>query len=87
MKKSDIAALILIASISIFAAYFIADAVIGRPSAESVKVKTIEAISDTVEQPDGSVFNKDAINPTIEVIIGDNTAVQPPAQQSPSQQP
>lgn len=70
MKKTDIATLILIASLSVIAAYFIADAVLGRPSAESVKVKTVESISSEVASPDASVFNKDAINPTVEVIIG-----------------
>lgn len=70
MKKTDIATLILIASLSVVAAYFIADAVLGRPSAESVKVKTVESISSEVASPDASVFNKDAINPTVEVIIG-----------------
>lgn len=72
MKNSDIAALILIATLSIGVAYFVADAVIGRPSSESTKVRTITAISDTVQEPDDSIFNKDAINPTVEVVIGDN---------------
>jgi hypothetical protein len=71
MKKSDIAAIILIASISMLIAYFIADAVIGKPSSESVKVKTIAPIAADVQQPDSTIFNKDAINPTVEVVIGD----------------
>lgn len=71
MKNSDIAAIILIASISVIGAYFVADAVIGKPSNQSVKVRTAEAISAEVQQPDGEIFNKDAINPTVEVVIGD----------------
>lgn len=71
MKNTDIAALILIASISMVIAYFVADAVIGKPTSESVKVKTIERISSDIQEPDKSIFNKDAINPTVEVIIGD----------------
>lgn len=70
MKRTDIAALIFIASLSVLVAYFIADMVIGKPSSESVKVKTIAPISADVEQPDPSIFNKDAINPTVEVVIG-----------------
>lgn len=70
MKNTDIAALILIASLSVIAAYFIANAVLGKPSEESVKVKTVETISAEVTQPDPAVFNQDAINPTVEVIIG-----------------
>ncbi len=71
MKKSDIAALILIASISVLVAYFIADAVIGKPSSASVRVKTIAPITADVQTPDKTIFNRDAINPTVEVEIGD----------------
>jgi hypothetical protein len=71
MKNSDIATLILIASISMLVAYFVTDGIIGKPANETVKVKTIDPISARVEEPDSSIFNKDAINPTIEVTIGD----------------
>lgn len=70
MKNTDIAAVILIASLSMLAAYFIADAVIGRPDSESAKVKTVDSLTSDVVQPDPTVFNRDAINPTVEVIIG-----------------
>lgn len=70
MKNSDIAAIIVIASISVLIAYFVADAVIGKPTSDSVKVKTIEPISAEVQTPDSTIFNKDAINPTVEVVIG-----------------
>lgn len=71
MKNSDVAAIIIIASISVLIAYFVADAVIGKPSNDSVKVKTIAPISAEVQTPDSTIFNKDAINPTVEVVIGD----------------
>jgi len=70
MKKSEIASIILIASVSVLIAYFVANAVIGQPSGESTKVKTIAPITETVATPDKSIFNKDAINPTIQVEIG-----------------
>lgn len=72
MKSSEIAAIILIASLSVGVAYFVADAIIGKPSSETVKVKTVEAITSKVDQPDKAIFNKDAINPTVEVVIGDD---------------
>jgi hypothetical protein len=71
MKKSDVAMIILIASISILVAYFVAKAVVGDVQNESVKVKTADKITTKVEEPDKTVFNSDAINPTVEVIIGD----------------
>jgi hypothetical protein len=70
MKKTDIAMIILIASISILVSYFVAKAIVGEAQNESVKVKTAEAISTDIVQPDTSVFNSNAINPTVEVIIG-----------------
>lgn len=77
MKNTDIAAVILIASLSMLAAYFIADAVIGRPDTESVKVRTVDSLVSEVETPDPTVFNKDAINPTVEVIIGGQSTPAP----------
>lgn len=73
MKKSDIAMIILIASMSVLIAYFVAKAVIGDVQNESVKVKTTEAITTDIVQPDTTVFNSNAINPTVEVIIGGKT--------------
>lgn len=71
MKKNDIAALILIASISLLIAWFSASSVIGEPKKEATRVKTIDPISAEVEpQPSKRIFNKNAINPTVESSIG-----------------
>jgi hypothetical protein len=70
MKRSEIAAIIAIAATSIAVAYFVANALIGKPSSTPVKVRTTTQISAEVDQPDSKVFNKDAINPTVEVVIG-----------------
>lgn len=64
--------IIFIASISIMIAYFVADAVIGDVKDETVKVKTADPITTDVTKPDPTVFNSNAINPTVEVIIGGN---------------
>ena len=70
MKRSEIAGIVAIASFSIVIAYVVANAVIGRPSSTSVTVHTATPISADIEQPDEKIFNKDAINPTVEVVIG-----------------
>lgn len=70
MKKNDFAALILIGSVSLLVAWFTASALIGEPKKEAQKVKTVEAISEQVETPDKRIFNKQAINPTVERSIG-----------------
>lgn len=72
MRKNDIAAIIAIASVSIVVAYFVAGAVIGKPTGQTEKVRTIEEISPEVAETDSSIFNKDAINPTVEVVIGND---------------
>jgi hypothetical protein len=74
MKKTDIAMIIFIASISILIAYFVAKGVLGDVKNQSVKVKVAEKITTEVVDPDPKIFNKNAINPTVEVIIGGDTA-------------
>lgn len=73
MKKSDIAMIILIASISAMVAYFVVGAIPGMKDANKpVKVDTIERYSADLKEPDSQTFSKDAINPTVEVTIGGN---------------
>ncbi len=70
MKKTDIASIILIASVSALVAWFAANAVIGEPKQDVSKVKTADIINADVETPDSRIFNANAINPTIERSIG-----------------
>ena len=65
--------IILIASISVLVAYFAAKAIIGDTANQSVIVKTTDEITTTIDEPDPSVFNSNAINPTVQVIIGDQS--------------
>lgn len=71
MKKSDIAMIILIASFSIMMAFLIANQLpFLKPPEKGQKVKTTEAITATVEKPDAKIFNANAINPTVQTVIG-----------------
>jgi hypothetical protein len=70
MKKSDFASIILIASISALVAWFSANAIIGEPKQNALKVKSADVISAEVEAPDKRIFKADAINPTVERSIG-----------------
>ena len=76
MKKSDIAMIVLIASVSVLIAYFVANGLLGGKNAKSVTVKVAAPISAGVTDPDPAVFNKNAINPTVEVIVGRGTSPQ-----------
>ncbi len=71
MKQSDIFSVIIVASIGILAAYFSVNAILGDPNLRAVSFKTIEEISPSLETPDSELFNLNAINPTVEVYVGD----------------
>ena len=73
MKKTDVAMIILIATISVLASFFITKAVMGTPSEDTKKAQTIEAIDPTIEQPDTAIFNSEAINPAIKIELNDDT--------------
>lgn len=77
MRKNDIAFIILIAAISAVCAWFAASALIGEPKQADTKYKTAESISGVVDKPDSTIFNKDAINPTVERSIGQTSSQLP----------
>lgn len=69
MKKTDIAMIILIASVSVLVSYFVARSVFGTVYTGSAKVKTIERISPGIVDPSTDIFNAGAINPAVQVEI------------------
>lgn len=73
MKKTDIAMIVLIATVCVMGAFFITRAIVGTPQSEEVKVKTIEKITSDITEPDTSVFNSEAINPAYKVEIDSQT--------------
>lgn len=71
MKKTDIAMIILIASISVIVAYFVVGAIPGlKDATKPVSVKTIDEYDADMGDLNKDVFNDQAINPTVEVTIG-----------------
>lgn len=77
MKKNDMALIILIVSVSLLVAYFVGKALIGEPKRQSTQVEVVQPISSNVGQPDPRIFNKDAINPTVPIQIGNPSNQQP----------
>lgn len=69
MKKTDLAMLILIATVSVLVAFFATQAILGEGATEEVTVKTIDKINTDVVEPDTEIFNERAINPAVEVQI------------------
>lgn len=61
--------IVLISAVSVGIAYFVASSIFGGASEQSVKVKSIDPITSSVESPDSAIFNENAINPSVEVNI------------------
>ena len=75
MKKTDIAMIILIAGVGILVAYFIAVNIpFLKIPEQGVEVQTVDPIRSEISEPSKSVFNADAINPTVEIVVGGNGA-------------
>ncbi len=72
MKRSDIYSLILIAGIGTLAAFLICNQLLGDPSTAKVEFKKLSSVieSDLIA-PDPEVYNSAAVNPTVEVYVGD----------------
>lgn len=71
MKQSDIFTLILVAGIGVLASYFLCNMLLGDPDEAKVEFKTVSSvISSSVANPDPEIFNIHAINPTVEVYVG-----------------
>ena len=73
MKKTDLAMIVLIASVSAVLAYVIANSFFGGLTQEGARVKTVDAINSSIQQPSVEVFNQDAINPAVKVDVNVST--------------
>jgi len=77
MKKSDIAILALIVTLTLVITFLIVKAVFGEAKNGTTKVEKADAISSAVVQPPAKAFNHDAINPTVVIQIGNQANQQP----------
>jgi flagellar basal body-associated protein FliL len=77
VKRNEIALILVIVGVVVIATYAIFNALFGQAALSPAKVKTTTEISSVVTDPDPSVFNKDAINPAVNVTIGDQSNQQP----------
>ena len=70
MKKTDIALIVIIVSVSAGLSYWIANSTIGKSNDQPIIVRTVDEIkTDGDALVDERVFSKDAVNPTVEVSI------------------
>lgn len=69
MKRSEIAMIILIASLSMLFTFTLAQSLLGDKVKRKASVEQTTAISDQLAKPAKRIFNKDAVNPTVEVCV------------------
>lgn len=77
IKKNDIALIILIVSISLVIVYFGLKALLGEPQSHPAKAEVVEPVSSVLTSPSPSIFNGNAINPTVDIQIGNSSNQQP----------
>ena len=78
MKKNEIALLLVIAGIVGLISYFTVNSIVGGGKPKSVEVEKVEQISSTIDEPNKAVFGStDAFNPTVKIIIGDQSNQDP----------
>lgn len=71
MRQSDIFTVIAVAIVGVLVSSILLNMILGNPDEKSVSFKTVEVIESALETPDPEVFNPEAINPTVEVFVGD----------------
>ncbi len=77
MKQKDIAVIAFIVGISAFISILVSKTFISTPKNRQQKVEVVEKITSDFTRPDAKYFNKDSVNPTQTIQIGDNSNTKP----------
>lgn len=72
MKQKDIIVLLVVGFITGVASFFLSQAIFSTNKLDQ-KVEKVDKISAEFPEADKTVFNKDAVNPTQLIQIGDGT--------------
>ncbi len=72
MKQSDVFSIIFVAGAGILVSFFACKAIMGDPDEAVTSFTALrEPITATLDVPNPEVFNSTAINPTVEIYVGD----------------
>lgn len=74
MKRTEIAMIILVASLTMIFTFTLAQSLLGNKIKRKVSVEQTQVVSQDIVQPAKRTFNSDAINPTVEVCVESRTA-------------
>lgn len=78
MKRNEIALILVVVGLVVLMTYSLVNVVFGKTALSPVSVKSADSISASIDNPpDPSVFNANAINPSVSVTIGEQSDQQP----------
>ena len=77
MKQKDIAVIIAVAFFAAVVSLLLTQTIFVSKDRKELTAETVEPISSQFNEPDKAVFNKDAINPTQLIQIGDSNNTSP----------
>lgn len=71
MKKSDIVTITFVAILCMVVSFFVVRAIVGDPDQKTITFQDVEVIKRDVADPSDDTFNSQALDPTVEVFVGD----------------
>lgn len=77
MKSKDIAVIIAVAFFAAIVSLLLTQTIFVSKDKKELTAETVEPINSQFNQPDKTVFNKDAVNPTQLIQIGDSNNSTP----------
>lgn len=73
MKQKDIAIIVVVGIVAAVISLLLTQMIFISNDKKNMTAQTVEPISSEFKQPDNTVFNPDAINPTQLIQIGDSS--------------
>ncbi|MEX0934553.1 MAG: hypothetical protein WDZ42_02010 [Candidatus Saccharimonadales bacterium] len=77
LEQKDIIVISLVAVFSFIASFFIASALITTPEDRAEQVLEVSEVSSDFPEVNRRIFNSDAINPTEEITLGEDSVTNP----------
>jgi hypothetical protein len=77
MKQKDVALIIVVVFVSGVLSFFLSRLLFTSPKNRQQKVEVVNVITSDFPTPDAQYFNKDSVNPTTLIQIGDSNNPSP----------
>lgn len=77
MKQKDIALIAVVAIISAVLSIVLSNVLLGGPDNKQLKAEVVDKVTSDFPKPDTKYFNKDSVNPSRTINIGDSNNAAP----------